>query len=142
MTDRFFCYKRKHKEFIRNNILILKRQQIFKSAKQNVFTKEINKIAWSSNDDQRMKSIDSIETYAYETRKYHLIKTEEIKCNNIIKRIQEWLTLMILHNKTWNNIPKLATNSWSSMQSINNWRIWIWKNVVIIKYNKSSTRYW
>ena len=87
--DSFFCYKRKHKESIRNNILISKRQQIFKSAKQNVFTKEINKIALSSNDDERMKSIDSIKTYAYETRKYQLIKTEETKCNKIIKRIQE-----------------------------------------------------
>ena len=30
----------------------------------NVFTEEINKIALSSNDDKRMQSIDSIETYA------------------------------------------------------------------------------
>ena len=35
----------------------------------NVFTEEINKIALSSNDDKRMQSIDSIETYAYGTSK-------------------------------------------------------------------------
>ena len=29
------------------------------------FTEEINKIVLSSNDDVRMQSIDSIETYAY-----------------------------------------------------------------------------
>ena len=35
--DSFFCYKRKHKEFIRNNKLILKTQQRFKSERYNVF---------------------------------------------------------------------------------------------------------
>ena len=40
----FFCCKRKHEEFIKNNKLILK-QQRFKSEKHNVFTEEINKIA-------------------------------------------------------------------------------------------------
>ena len=46
-----------------------KTQQRFKSERHNVFTEEINKIALSSNDDKRMQSIDSIETYAYRTRK-------------------------------------------------------------------------
>ena len=49
--DSFICYKRKHKEFIRNNKLILKTQQRFKSKRHSVFTEEINKIASSSNDD-------------------------------------------------------------------------------------------
>ena len=31
IIDSFFCYKRKHKEFIRNNKLILKTRQTFKS---------------------------------------------------------------------------------------------------------------
>ena len=31
--------------------------------KANVFTEETNKIALSSNDDKRMQSIDSAETY-------------------------------------------------------------------------------
>ena len=38
---------------------------MFKSERHNVFTEEINKIALSLNDDKRMQSIDSIETYAY-----------------------------------------------------------------------------
>ena len=33
--------------------------------RHNVFTEVINKIAASTNDDKRMQSIDSIETYAY-----------------------------------------------------------------------------
>ena len=55
------------KEFIKNNNLMLETQQRFKSERHNVFTEEINKIALSSNDDKRMQSIDSIETYAYGT---------------------------------------------------------------------------
>ena len=52
------------KETMKNNKLILKTQQRFKSEKHNIFTEEINKIALSSNEDRRTKSIDSIETYA------------------------------------------------------------------------------
>ena len=67
--DSVFCYKRKHKKSISNNKLILKTQQRFKSEKHNVFTGEINKIALSSNDNKKVQSIDSIETFAYGTRK-------------------------------------------------------------------------
>ena len=58
-----------HNEFIKNNKWILKTRQRFKSEKRNVFTEEINKIALSSNHDERIQSIDSIETYAYGTSK-------------------------------------------------------------------------
>ena len=63
--DSFFCYKKIHK----NNKLILKTH--------SVFTEEINKIALSSNDDKRMQSIDSIETYAYGMRKDLVSEKEE-----------------------------------------------------------------
>ena len=43
----------------------LKPQQMLKSNKHNVFTEEIKKSALSSNDDQKIQSIDSIETYEY-----------------------------------------------------------------------------
>ena len=56
-------------EFIKNNKLILKTQQRFKSERHNIFTEEINKIALSSTDDKGMQSIYSIEIYAYETSK-------------------------------------------------------------------------
>ena len=42
---------------------------MLKSERHKVFTEEINKIAFSSNDDKRMQSFDSIETYAYGMRK-------------------------------------------------------------------------
>ena len=50
-----------------------------------MFTGEVNKIELSSNDDKRMQSFDSIETYAYGMSKDLVSEKEEIKCNNIIK---------------------------------------------------------
>ena len=37
-----------------------------------------------------------METYAYGKRKYLLSEKEEIKCNNMIKKIQKCLTLITL----------------------------------------------
>ena len=58
-----------HIEFIKNKP-ILKIQQIFKNERNNVFPEEINKIAFSSNNDKRMQSIDSIETYVYNNQRF------------------------------------------------------------------------
>ena len=60
--------KKDHKEFMKINKLILKAQQRFKSERCNDFLEEINKIDLSSNNDTRMQSIDSIETYMHMER--------------------------------------------------------------------------
>ena len=52
-----------YKSCLLNNEVILKLQQIFKSEAQNVYTKEINKIALSSNDDERLEALDRITSY-------------------------------------------------------------------------------
>ena len=52
----------------------------------NIFTGEINKTFLSSNNNKRMPSIDSIETYAYETSKHVVCKKEKIKRNDIKKQ--------------------------------------------------------
>ena len=44
---------------LNNNELIMKSQKRFKSETHNVYTKEINKIALSSNDDKRLQTLDS-----------------------------------------------------------------------------------
>ena len=62
---------------MKNNKLILKSQQRFRREKQSVFTEEVNKIALSANDDKRMQSIDSIETYGYGTSKDLSCKKKE-----------------------------------------------------------------
>ena len=47
--------KKNHKEFIKNNKLMLKTQQRFRNEKHNVFTENINKIALSSDYYKRMQ---------------------------------------------------------------------------------------
>ena len=52
----------------------------------NIFTKEINKITFSSNNDKRIQQIDSAGTYAYGMGKDLACRKEEIKSNNLIKQ--------------------------------------------------------
>ena len=47
-----------------------------------------------------MKSIDSIEIYAYVTSKDLVSEKEEIKCSNIVKGYKKWLSLIMLHKNT------------------------------------------
>ena len=55
-----------------------------------------------------MQSIDSVETYAYGMSEYLLSEKEEIKCSNMIKHYKKWITLIILPNKTQNNIIQIG----------------------------------
>ena len=68
---------------------MLKIQKRFECERHNVFTEEVNKIAWSSNDDKRIQSVNSVETYAYGTSKDLVLKREEIQCYNVIKRYKK-----------------------------------------------------
>ena len=66
--------------------VILKTQERFRSERHNVFTEEINKIGLSLNDNKRMQSIESIETYADEMSKDRTCEKEKIKCISIKKQ--------------------------------------------------------
>ena len=57
-----------------------------KKQKNNIKKTPNTQVGLSSNDDKRMQSIDSIETYAYGMSKYLVSEKEEIKCNNIMKQ--------------------------------------------------------
>ena len=74
------------KEFTKNNKLILKTYQRFKSKRHNIFTEETKKIFLSSDDDKRMQPINLIEMCAYGMNKNLVCKKEKNKCNNIIKQ--------------------------------------------------------
>ena len=54
---------------MKTNNLILKTQLRIKNEKHNVFTEKANKIVLSLNDDKRVQSIHSIETYACRIQK-------------------------------------------------------------------------
>ena len=59
--------KENHKEFMKSNKSIIKIQQTFKSERYNVFIECFNNIDLSSNNDERMQSIDSIENKHMDT---------------------------------------------------------------------------
>ena len=65
---------------------MLKTQQRFKNKRHNIFTEKTKKIVLNSNDDKRIQSIVSIETYPHELSKDLVNEKEEIKCNNKIKQ--------------------------------------------------------
>ena len=75
-----------------------------------------------------MESIDSIEAYANRSKKDRVSEKKEVECNNIIKRYQKWLRLVVLHKRTDSG---LATSSRSAIKTINDWRFWIWKTKYI-----------
>ena len=54
-----------YKKYLLNVEVILKSQQRFISKGHDVYTKNINKIALSSNDDKRIVSSDKIISYPY-----------------------------------------------------------------------------
>ena len=74
------------KKILKKNKPIIETQERFKSEGYNAFTEQISKNSSSSNDDKKMQSIYSIETYDHGTSKYLACKKEEIKCNNVIKQ--------------------------------------------------------
>ena len=65
-----------YKACLFNNKVILKLQQRFKSDHHNVYTEQIDKIALSSNDDKRLKTIDKITTYPYGTNAFKVCDSE------------------------------------------------------------------
>ena len=67
--------------------------------KHNVFTEEVTKTALSASNDERIQSIDLIETYANGASKDLVYMKEKIKCNNTMKQCKIRLTLMLLQKK-------------------------------------------
>ena len=65
-------------DFVLKNKIIVKWQQRFKSDCHNVYTKQINKIALSSNDDKRLQTFDKIQQIQVEQMhsKYDVCESE------------------------------------------------------------------
>ena len=65
-----------YKDCLFNREVILKSQRRFKSNHHKVCTEEVYKIALSSDDDKRLHTFDSIETYPYWTNAFKLCESE------------------------------------------------------------------
>ena len=59
-----------------NDKIILKSQLWFKSYNHDVYTEEVNKIALSSNDDERLQTFDRITTYPHRTNAFKLCESQ------------------------------------------------------------------
>ena len=59
-----------------NNTVILRSQQRFKSDYHEVYSEEVNKIAISSNDDQRFQTFDRVTKYPHGTNALKMWKCE------------------------------------------------------------------
>ena len=51
-------------------------QQRLRSDHQRVYTKEVNKIALSSNDDKRIQTYDKVTTYPFGTNAFKVCENE------------------------------------------------------------------
>ena len=65
-----------YKESVLKNKTIAKSQLRFKSDPHNVYTEEINKIAISSNDNNRLQTFDGITTYPIGTNAFKVCESE------------------------------------------------------------------
>ena len=75
LKKRGFMFKN-YIDWLFNNKIILKSQQRFKSYCHSVYTKQINKIALSSNDDKRLQTFDKITRYPYGTNAFKVCESE------------------------------------------------------------------
>ena len=66
-TKKCVIKKNDYKDCLLDNEIILKSQQRFKREAHNVYTKEVNNIALSSNDDKRLQTFDRIILHPYGT---------------------------------------------------------------------------
>ena len=65
-----------YKDSLFSNKTILQSQQRFKSDHHKVYTEEVNKIALSSNDDERLQTFDGVTTYPYRTNAFKVCESE------------------------------------------------------------------
>ena len=73
-----------YKDGLLNDKILFKSQQSFKSDYDEVYTEEINKIALSSNDDERLQTSDRIKTYPYGTNAFKVCESKMLKFKRFI----------------------------------------------------------
>ena len=64
------------KDCLLNNKTVYRSQERFKNYNRDVHTEEVNKIALSNNHDQRIQTVDGVETYPYGTNAFKVCENE------------------------------------------------------------------
>ena len=78
IIKRVFMFEN-YTDCLRNDKIILKPQQRFKSDNHKVYTEEVNKIALSSNDDKRLQTHDKITICPYGTNAFKVCESEMLQ---------------------------------------------------------------
>ena len=65
-----------YKDCLFNNKTVYRSQERFKSYYHDVYIKEVNKIALSSNDHKRLQTFDRVTTYPYGTNEMMIEKLQ------------------------------------------------------------------
>ena len=97
-----------YKDCLFDNKTVYRSQERFRSYYHHVYTEEVNKIALSSNKDNRLQTPDRITTYPYGTSKMMMINKQiNIKMINFDDYVNENKTEQELHshNKNWPHTP-------------------------------------
>ena len=63
-------------DYLFNDKIMLKSQQVFRRDYRNVYNVEINKIALSSNDDKGLQTFDRVTTYPHGTNAVRVCESE------------------------------------------------------------------
>ena len=99
------------KDCLFNNKNVYSSQERFKDYNHDVYTEEVDKIAFSSNDDKRLQTFDRIRTNPYGTNVFKICENEmlivkdlfiEKKKINFDNCVNENKTK---HNESWPYIP-------------------------------------
>ena len=101
-----------YKNALFNDEVIQKSQLKFKSDCHDVYTKKINKIVLSSNDDKRTQIFDKITTYPSETSVFKVCENEVINvCNTkkILGKINDESEYKLLYSIFLNYMKKKCT---------------------------------
>ena len=69
-----------------NGEVILKSQQRFKNDHHKVYTEEVNKIAVSSDDDERLESFNWVTTYPYGTSAVKVCENEMMVVRDLFSK--------------------------------------------------------
>ena len=63
------------------NEVLLRSEHRFRSDHHRVYTEEVNKIAFSRNDDKRIQTFDKVTTYLYGTNAFMVCRNEMLLKN-------------------------------------------------------------
>ena len=71
------------KDCLFNNKNVYRLQERFKSYNHDIYTKEVNKISLSSNDDKRLQTFDEITTYPYGANVFKVCENEMLMVKDL-----------------------------------------------------------